>query len=101
MSEAKKKDIQVVVVSYQDYTSHDFIEPGMFFVMSASQEYFFFKTGDRAQAQQKCNELFGDNFYTVKTSRNIKNKSRLESGTYSAYGTSSRKGMAANLRKTV
>lgn len=99
--EAKKKDIEVVIVSYQDYVSYDFIEPGMFFVMSASQEYFFFKTGDRNKAQQKCNELFGENFYTVKTSRNIKTKSRLESGTYSAYGNNTRRGMAANLRKTV
>ena len=101
MTDPKKKEIEVVIVSYQDYTAYDFIEPGMFFVMSASQQYYFFKTGDRAKAQAKCNELFGDGFYTVKTSRNIKTKSRLESGTYSAYGTSSRKGMAANLRKTV
>lgn len=97
---AKEKDIEVVIVSYQDYTSYDFQEPGMFFVMSASQQYYFFKTGDRAKAQTKCNELFGENFYTVKTSRNIKTKSRLESGTYSAYGTNTRRGMASQLRKT-
>lgn len=98
---SKEKDIEVVIVSYQQYTDYEFIEPGTYFVMSASQDYYFFKTSDRTKAQAKCNELFGDGFYTVKTSKNIKTKSRLESGTYSAYGTSSRRGMAANLRKTV
>lgn len=96
----KEKEIEVVIVSFADYTSYDFVEPGMFFVMSASQDYYFFKTGDRAKAQQKCNEIFGENFYTVKTSRNIKNKSRLESGEYSACGTNSRKGFAANLKRS-
>ena len=97
---AKEKDIEVVIVSFADYTSYDFQEPGMFFVMSANQDYYFFKTGDRAKAQQKCNEIFGESFYTVKTSRNIKTKSRLESGTYSAYGSNSRKGFASQLKKT-
>lgn len=101
MTEPKKKEIEVVIVTYQDYTAYDFIEPGMFFVMSASQQYYFFKTGDRSKAQAKCNELFGDGFYTVKTSRNIKTKSSLESGGLSATGVNSRKGFAANLRKTV
>lgn len=96
----KEKDIEVVIVSFADYTSYDFVEPGMFFVMSASQDYYFFKTGDRVKAQQKCNEIFGENFYTVKTSRNIKTKSRLESGTYSAYGSNSRKGFASQLKRT-
>lgn len=101
MSEKKHKDIEVVIVSYQDYTAYDFIEPGHFFVMSASQQYYFFKTSDRSKAQAKCNELFGEGFYTVKTSRNIKTKSSLESGGYSAYGTTSRRGSGSWLRKTV
>lgn len=100
MTETKKKDIEVVVFSYQDYTSYDFVEPGHFFVMSASQEYYFFKTGDRAKAQEKCNQLFGENFYTVKTSRNIKTKSKREDGGVSASGSNSRKGFAPQLKRT-
>lgn len=96
----KEKDIEVIIVSFADYTSYDFVEPGMFFVMSSMQDYYFFKTADRAKAQQKCNEIFGENFFIVKTSRNIKTKSRLESGTYSAYGSNSRKGFASQLKKT-
>lgn len=98
---AKEKDIEVVIVSYQDYTSYEFIEPGSYFVMSASQEYYFFKTSDRSKAQAKCDSIFSPGFYTVKTSKSVKSKSRLESGGLSASGSNSRKGFAANLRKTV
>jgi hypothetical protein len=101
MTEPKKKEIEVVIVSYQDYTAYDFIEPGMFFVMSAEQKYYFFKTGDRAKAQAMCNELFGDGFYTVKTSRNIKTKSSLESGGLSATGVNTRKCVSPRLKQTI
>lgn len=95
MAEKKVKEIEVVIVSFADYTSYDFVEPGSFFSMSAMQDYYFYKTSDRAAAQLKCDEIFGPNRYTVKTSKNIATKSKLESGGLSAKGTSCRKGQRA------
>lgn len=104
MSEAKdvkKKDIAVVIVSFSEYTSYDFVEPGSYFSMSAMQDYYFYKTSDRKLAQDKCDEIFGAGRYVVKTSKNIATKSKREDGGVSASGVNSRKGFAANLRKTV
>lgn len=86
------KEIEYVVVSYEQYTDYEFLEPGSFFVMSATQEYYFFKTSDRAKAQAKCDELFGVEKYSVVATKIKKNKSRLEGGGYSCYGTATRKG---------
>lgn len=95
------KEIEYVVVSYEQFTDYEFCEPGSFFIMDSMQNYVFFKTSDRAKAQAKADELYGPNRYTVKTSKNQKTKSKLESGGYSAVGTSSRRGMGSWLRKTV
>lgn len=95
------KDIEVVIVSFQDYTSYDFIDPGTYFSVSAMQEYYFYKTSDRKAAQDKCDELFGIGHYVVKTSKTVKTKSRREDGGYSAVGSNSRKGFASQLKKTI
>lgn len=91
-SEKKPKDIEVVIVSFEDYTSYDFVEPGTYFSVSAMQEYYFYKTSDRKAAQDKCDSLFGVGRYVVKTSKIIKSKSRLESGGQSVYATATTKG---------
>lgn len=100
MSEKKPKVIEVVIVSFTDYTSYDFVEPGSFFSMSAMQDYYFYKTSDRKMAQDKCDEIFGANRYVVKTSKNIATKSKREDGGVSASGTNSRKCFAPQLKKT-
>lgn len=100
MTEKKAKDIEVVIVSFTDYTSYDFVEPGSFFSMSAMQDYYFYKTSDRKLAQDKCDEIFGANRYVVKTSKNIATKSKREDGGVSASGTNSRKCFAPQLKKT-
>ena len=100
-TEKKKKEIEVVVVSFTDYTSYDFVDPGTYFSVSAMQEYYFYKTSDRKLAQDKCDEIFGAGRYVVKTSKTVKTKSRREDGSYSCTGTNTRRGFASNLRKTV
>lgn len=92
MTVIKKKEIDVVTVSYEDYIGYDFVEPGLFFSVSAMQIYYFYKTSDRKAAQDKCDEIFGPNRYVVKTSRTIKTKSKLESGGQSVYATATTKG---------
>lgn len=89
---SKKKEVEVVMVSYEDYVGYDFVEPGLFFSVSAMQIYYFYKTSDRVAAQLKCDEIFGPNRYVVKTSKIIKTKSKLESGGQSVYATATTKG---------
>lgn len=95
------KEIEYVVVSYEQFTDYEFNPPATFYVMSATQDYYFFKTSDRAKAQARCDDLFGPNRYTVKASKNQASKSRLESGGCSAYGTTSRRGTGSWLKKTI
>lgn len=95
------REIEVVIVSYQDYIEYTFVEPGSFFSMSAMQEYYFYKTSDRKAAQDKCDELFGAGRYIVKTSKNIATKSKREDGGVSASGTNTRKGFAPQLKRSV
>ena len=85
------KEIEYVVVSYSQYTDYEFVEPGSFFIMSATQDYYFFKTSDRAKAQAKCNELFGVGKYSVVPSKTMKVKPKSESGELSCRGTATRK----------
>jgi hypothetical protein len=86
------KDVQVVVVTYEQYTEYDFIDPATFFVVDAMQNYVYFKTSKRDKAQQKCDELYGKGKYTVKASKIQKTKSKLESGGVSVRGVGTRKG---------
>lgn len=93
--EKKPKEIEVVIVSFMQYTDYQFVEPGSYFSMSAMQDYYFYKTSDRKLAQNKCDEIFGVGRYVVKTSKNIAIKSKLESGGLSCTGTATRKGQKA------
>lgn len=95
------KQIEYVVVSYEQFTDYEFIPPATFYVMSATQDYYFFKTSDRAKAQARCDDLFGDNRYTVKASKNQTSKSKQEGGGYSATGANTRKCFSSQLKKTI
>lgn len=86
------KEVQVVIVSYEQFTDYEFIPPGTFYSVSALQEYYFYKTSDRMAAQNKCNELFGQNRYTVKASKIISTKSKQENGGVSVRGKQFTKG---------
>lgn len=71
------------------------------YIIDALGNYVFFMTRDRKKAQQKCNEIYGENKYTVRTTSDKKTKSRLESGGVSCHGTTSRRGTGSWLKKTV
>jgi len=92
MTEAKKKEIKVTLVSYTDFSSYDFQEPATWWTLSATGDYYYFHCAKREDAQLKCDEMFGKGFYSVKTSRIVKTKSKLESGGQSVYATATTKG---------
>lgn len=98
--EKKVKEIKVSYISYEEYTQYDYVDVATWFIVNALQQYVYFHTSDRAEAQRVCNDLYGVGFYTVKTSKIQKTKSSREDGGYSAYGSNSRKGFASQLKKT-
>ena len=85
------KELKITVVDYNTFTDYEFIPPATFFVMDSLQNYHFIHTSDRKVAQDWCDDYFGKSKYTVKASKEQKSKSRMESGEYSASGTTTRK----------
>lgn len=66
--------------------------PSNLYIINAMGDRVFFKTKDRAAAQQAADELYGKGRYVVRTVKDMKTKSKLESGLLSCYGTATRKG---------
>ena len=62
-----------------------------FYIINALGEYIFYLTRSRADAQMQANEDY-DGRYTIRTVKDSKTKSKLESGLLSCYGTATRKG---------
>lgn len=86
------KEIKISVVSYEEYTQYEYVDVATFFIVDAMQNYVYFHTSKREEAQRVCDERYGKGKYTVKASKIQKTKSKLESGLCSAYGTSTRRG---------
>ena len=92
MTEVKKKPVKTVEVTYEQFTAWDFIPCGSFYIRDALGNYLFLKTSNRAEAQAVINERYGKGKYNVVAAKLEKGISRLESGEYSACGTSTRRG---------
>lgn len=88
----KEKEIKTVDVTFEHFCDPDFIPPGSFYIRNAFGEYVFFKTGDRAKAQEAVNNIYGRGRYTAVAAKLEKGTSKLESGGYSCTGTSTRRG---------
>lgn len=86
----KKKEIKTTVVTFAEYTEYDFVDPATFLVVDACQNYVYYHTSSRAEAQAAANSTYGHNKYIVKAVKLQKTKSRQESGGYSCTGTATR-----------
>ena len=96
MTEAKKKEIAVVTVSYEEFTSYDHIPVGNFYFKNALGDIVYLKTSQRELAQAWIDEYSGvKNKYLAIPSKVFKTKSRQENGLSTATGTSCRKGQKA------
>ena len=84
------KEIRKTVVTYQQYTEYDFIDPATFFIVDAMQQYVYYHTSKRADAQEAVDNDYGKGRYTIKASKLQKTKSSLESGGLSVYATATR-----------
>lgn len=89
---SKEKEIKITIVDYATFTDYQFQAPSTFFIMSASQDYYFFHTSVRAEAQKAADDMFGQGKYMVKASKLQKTKVKNEAGIYTVTGTSTRRG---------
>lgn len=89
---SKDKEIKISVISYEQYVDYEYVDVATWFIVDAMQNYIYFHTSKREEAQKVCNEHYGEGKYTVKCSKIQKSKSKLESGGLSCTGTSTRRG---------
>ena len=61
----KKKEVQTVLVSYEDYVDVDFNPPSKYFIRLATGDYLYMKTNKRSVAQEYVNENY-DNLYVIR-----------------------------------
>lgn len=88
-----------IVVPFDSLEDDDFIAPSAFYFRPASGEAIFVKCKDRAKAQQLCDEWTGEKGkYTIRAIKNVKSKSKLESGELSCTGSNTRKAFHPRLK---
>lgn len=63
---SKKKEVEVVVVSYEEYTQDDFNFPSKYCIKHWSGNYHFYKTSKRALAQEAVDAEYGANKYSIR-----------------------------------
>lgn len=95
--QSKPKEVEVILIPESEAevwceTENTMVMncPSNFYIINALGDRLFFKTKDRAAAQAKADELYGKGRYTVRTVKDVKGKSRLESGGQSVYATATR-----------
>lgn len=63
---SKKKSIEVVVVTFQEYAMDDFAFPSKFMIKHWSGDYHFYKTSKRVLAQEAVDIEYGVNMYSIR-----------------------------------
>lgn len=99
----KPKEIKITVVKQEDMEQWDeesqsYIVkfPSKYYIVTSLGEYKFYHVRSRAEAQAEVDREYGKGFYTVRQA-----KMDTGSGNYSCTGTTSRRGTASHLKKTV
>lgn len=90
MTEAKKKVVKTVEVTFDQFAEWTFIPPATYYIRDARDIYVFYKTSKRNEAQEAADEVYGKGKYKVMASKLQKTDSRLESGGLSVYATATR-----------
>lgn len=88
-------EVKVTVVSYEEYTDLEFLDPATFYFKDALGNRHYIHTSKRSIAQQVADDFTGvKDKYKVIASKDQKNKSKLESGGLSCVGVATRKGQS-------
>lgn len=56
---AKKKEMQTVLVSYEQWCDPEFNPPSRYFIRVCSGDFLFFKSNKRSAIQEYINEEYG------------------------------------------
>lgn len=66
--------------------------PSNFYVLISTGDRVYYKTRDRKLAQEAADFDWGKGKYVIRVVKDVKSKSKLESGGLSCYGTATRRG---------
>lgn len=89
-------DIKVTIVSFEDFTSYDYICQAAFYIKDALGQVVMLHSSKREECQAWVDLNYPPKGkYKVIASKVQKTKSKLESGGLSCYGTATRKGQRA------
>lgn len=93
MSEKKPKGLKVTEVSFENFTAYDYIPEGSFYIKTAMEVILMFHSSKREECQAWVDLNYPPKGkYRVIPTKDIKTKSKLESGGLSCTGTSTRRG---------
>lgn len=86
-----EKELKITVVNYVTYTDYEFIPPGLWMIQNALGEYIFISTRSRQAAQDWVDTNYPPKGkYKVSATKQIKTKSKMESGGMSVVATATR-----------
>ena len=85
MTEKKPRVIKTETVDFDTFTHWDFVPPGSFYIRNALDQYVFFKTSVRKEAQAEIDKMYGKGHYVA-----VASKMEKGSGNYTVTGTSTR-----------
>ena len=87
----KKKELKTVEVSFEEFADGEFVPKYAFYFKTAMNTMIFIGTRVRQEAQDYCDDWTGvKGKYKVIASRDVKSKSKLESGGQSVIATATR-----------
>jgi hypothetical protein len=85
------KELKTTIITYEASIELDFNPPAAYYFRMASGDLCFIHTRVRQVAQSYCDEFTGvKGKYKIIAAKDVKTKSRLESGGQSVYATASR-----------
>ena len=88
-----------IVVAFECLDDDEFIYPAVYYFQPATGDLVFVKVKDRAKAQELCDEWTGEKGkYTIRAIKDVKGKSRLESGNVSVRGHNTMKCFSPRLK---
>jgi len=92
-------DDQYLIFPMSCLTDDDFIPPSAYYFLPATGDVIFLKTRDRAKAQELCDEWSGvKGKYVIRAIKNVKTKSKSESGEINVRASNTRKCFAPRLK---
>ncbi len=88
-----------IVVPFDRLEDDEFVYPAVYYFQPATGDLVFVKAKDRPKAQELCDEWTGEKGkYTIRAIKDVKSKSKMESGELSVRGSNTRKCFAPRLK---